>query len=252
MPRDLRGSGVSDQHPRRAAEEASPTKAATRPGPPQLPTVDPRAAIGGIKGFLQRRADPILDWYAAQSKTLRVGLLGGVGAFSLIGVVAAASSALTPTPVSAWASVPGSPASSLSVRVNGSAGPVPSSAGASSPGGTTTQLPSATETSSESASSAATGTHKPTGATTQQTTGATQGPGSTTAPAATVPSTTSGSTAASPTSDPPSSNPPTTDPPTTVAPTSGPPTSDPPTVDPPTSAPPTVDPPTTDPPTDAP
>src|SRR5665811_1310074 len=77
---------------------------------------------------MKATADKVLDWYAAQSKTLRVGLLGGVGAFCLMGVLAAASSALTPTPVTTWANVPSNSATSMSVRVSGSAGPVPPTA----------------------------------------------------------------------------------------------------------------------------
>ena len=118
---------------------------------------------------MKAAADKVLDWYAAQSKTLRVGLLGGVGAFCLMGVLAAASSALTPTPVTTWANVPSNPVTSMSVRVSGSAGPVPSTAAPSASAPSNAQLPSASETAANPTTTA-TATSKSTTATTQRTT----------------------------------------------------------------------------------
>ena len=147
---------------------------------------------------MKATADKVLDWYAAQSKTLRVGLLGGVGAFCLMGVLAAASSALTPTPVTTWANVPSNPVTSMSVRVSGSAGPVPSTAAPSASAPSNAQLPSASETAANPTTTA-TATSKSTTATTQRTAAAptqTQPPGHTTDP------TTAAPTTSEPTTDP--------------------------------------------------
>src|SRR5664280_1354624 len=181
-PTDLGGSGVSEQRARRAAEGDSASKAADRPEPQRTPRQAPTTFVRGIKDAMKATADKVLDWYAAQSKTLRVGLLGGIGAFCLMGAIAAASSALTPTPVTTWANVPSNPATSMSVRVSGSAGPVPSTAAPSASAPSNAQLPSASETAANPTTTA-TATSKSTTATTQRTSAAptqTQPPGHTT------------------------------------------------------------------------
>jgi hypothetical protein len=227
---------VSEQRARRAAKDGSASNAAVRPEPQQIPWQAPSTFVDGIKDVVRARADNVLDWYAAQSRTLRLGLLGGLGAFCLMGVVAAASSALTPTPVTSWANVPSSSATSMSVRVSGSAGPVASTSVPSASDSSSAQLPSVTETAATSANptTTTTATTKPTSATTQKTTAAptqTQAPVHTTDPTTAAP-TTSEPTTAPPTTDPPTTDPPTTDPPTTDPPTTDPPTTDPPTTDP--------------------
>lgn len=105
---------------------------------------------------MARRGVPgkLLDWYVMQSRSLRIGLLGSVAAFGFMGVVAAASNALVPMPNgSNWATVPETPATSMSVRITGSSGPTPTTKAPSATAAPTTtaaQLPSASETPSSS------------------------------------------------------------------------------------------------------
>lgn len=222
---------MADQYPRRAVEDDSASNADVRPVRPQLPTKSPRISFEGLKTYLKMRADTILDWYAAQPKSLRVGLLGGAVAFGLMGAVAAASNALAPLPTgSSWANVPSStPATSMAVRVSGSAGPVASSAEASTAEPTTTQMPAVSEQNATSATSATTGYQRPTATAAQKTTSATQAPVRATAAPTTASPTTAAPTSAAPTTVAPSTAPPTTAPPTTAPPTTAPPTTAPPT-----------------------
>ena len=73
---------MSEQRARRAAEGDPASKAAIRPAPQRTPWQAPSTFVRGIEDAMKATADKVLDWYAAQSKTLRVGLLGGVGAFA--------------------------------------------------------------------------------------------------------------------------------------------------------------------------
>ena len=120
---------------------------------------------------LQYRADRILDWYAVQSRSIRVGLLGSVAAIGLMGVVAAASNALVPLPSGTnWATTPESTGSTLSPRVTVSAGTTPSphaqTVGASAtPQASATRLPSASTSGTAHVTGSINATHKATNAT---------------------------------------------------------------------------------------
>lgn len=176
--------------------------------------IAPRSSSGGLKMFLKMRADKLLDWYAMQARSLRIGLLGSVAAFGFMGAVVAASNALVPMPNgSNWATVPETPATSMAVRITGSSGPTPTTEAPSATAAPTAaaQLPSASETPSSSphVTGSINATHKASNATMksskatkkQETESTTKAPHPTKAEPTTAPPT-----------DPPTTDPSTTDP----------------------------------------
>ena len=203
---------------RRAAGDDSASKAEVRPDPRPTFWQAPRTIAGAIKGSLKAAADKVLDWYAALPKSLRIGLLGSAAAFGLMGVVVAASNALAPMPSgSNWATVPETPATSMSVRITSTSGPAASTTAPAATEPATAQLPPASvaPSSSETVKPTATASTKSTAASSQKTTAAstqTRAPQQTTEPTTAAPSPTTAEPTTAPPTDPPTTDPSPTDP----------------------------------------